>query len=371
MRSWQSHLGSLPLVAAALIAAVLAVWTPVSAEEFDGRFSVGSGYVDHPLGVSTEESAGFLSGDLALSLLLPADQGTWKLGYEGTLTTFGNDVGLGFQRHAMGLEWWRTDPASRAVTAAGLQVGRRIQEDIYSFYDYTETTGYLSLKRYLTGSLLWRGYLTGRSRRYDDLPEESYLEGVVGTSLQKFWASGTSLMLSTSLGGKVYDDPLAKLVWETRDQPSTSQASTGVVLTRSLGARTGLRLGWTGRWSLSTFPYVVGADLYDSPLLDRYASEGYVLEGSLKFLLAWPAWLRIGGVVASDDYGPLQFASTDGTATRQDDIVRLYASLEKRLGRTGRAPNLVVTAGWRDQSSTLSYYDFSGLQVFSSLSWNW
>ncbi len=358
-------------LAALLLPALLAAAAPGLAGTVDGRLAVSSGYLDHPIGVSTESSAGYLSGEMTLSLLMPAGQNTWKLGYEGTVTAFGNDVGLGFQRHAVGLEWWRTDPATRAVTAAGVQVGRRIQEDVYSFYDYTEATGYFSLKRYLSGSLLWRGYLTGRTRRYDDLSEESYLEGVVGTSLQRFWASGTSLAVSASLGGKVYDDPLARVVWETPDDPTTSQAAAGVVLTRNLGPRAGLRLGWTGRWSLATFPYVVEADLYDSPLLDRYASEGHAFEGSLRLLLPWPAWLRIGGVVARDDYGPLQFASADGGAVRRDDIVRIYASLRKRLGPTGRAPELVVGTAWRDQSSTLSYYDFSGVQLFSSLGWSW
>jgi len=357
---------------AALLFPVLAVGvSPAFAGRLESRVSLDSGYLDHPIGVSAEESAGYLSGNLFLSLLWPARRTTWKLGYEGTVTTFGNGVDLGFQRHAVGLEWWRTDTASHAVTAAGLQLGRRIQQDFYSFYDYTEATGYFSLKRYLSGQLLWRGYLTGRDRRYDDLGEESYLEGVVGMSLQRFWPGGTSLMLSASTGGKVYDDPLARTVWQTAGQPSTSQAAAGAVLTRSLGRRTGLRLGWTGRWSLSSFPYVVETDLYDSPLLDRYASEGFAVDGSLKFLLPWPAWLRIGGVAARDDYGSLRFASSDGGATRRDDIVRLYASLEKRLGHTGRAPDLVLSAGWRDQSSTLDYYDFSGVQLFSTLSWSW
>ena len=357
-----------PVVVLAL--ALVPALAPAGTDRLAVRATVSGGYLDHPVGVAAEEGAGYMAGSLAASLLWQEGPSTWKVGYEGTGVVFGNDVNLGFQRHAVGLEWWRTDPASRAVTAAGFQVGRRLQEEFYSFFDFTEYRGYLSLKRYLSGSLLWRGRATVRSRRYDDLPEESYLEGVLGTSVQRFWAGGTSLTLSGSLGGKVYDDDAARAFWGGATQPTTSQAAAALRLSRSLSPRVGLRLAGSARWSLSTFPYVVGEDLYDSPLLDRYASEGYLLDGSLKILLPWPAWLRLGGSVAHDDYGELLFAGTTGGEARVDDIVSVFAGLEKRLGGTGRSPSLNLTVSWRDQSSTLDYYDFSGWQVATALVWS-
>jgi hypothetical protein len=345
------------------------ILTPAFAQ-ITGNVTVGSGYLAHPVGVNDEPEAAYVYQMLTLGSVLKQGAHAFKVGYEGQASQFGNDTQLGSQRHGLGVEWFHNSADRRTGLSAGVQGAMRRHEDWYQAYDHEEAFAYAAFKKFSGGRTLWKGYAGYRVRQYDQLPEESYLEPHVQFEVQRFSESRSSLGLRVRYGYKKFNDEAAPQVWETPNLPSTSQLAARLSFSRGLSERTGLRTWAEYRWKLSEFPHYVADDVYDSPVLDRYATEGFDVFAALKTLAPWQWWLELGASLGDHDYGEIQFAALDGGGqSRQDTVSEYYLSLQKTLARTLGQPRFNLMAGWRNQDSTHDWYEYSGVFASSNLSW--
>jgi hypothetical protein len=140
-------------------------------------------------------------------------------------------------------------------------------------------------------------------------------------------------------------------------------------LAKGMSDRIAVR-GWVdSRWNLSDFPRYVADDVFDSPLLDGYAHEGWDGFMALKYLGPLQVWLEGGATIGDHDYGSLLFAGAPGGQTRDDRVHEYFASMEKALGGKADAPRLRLVGGWRDQNSNIDVYTYAGIFVSSSLTW--
>jgi len=333
-----------------------------------GSVTVGSGWLDNPIGLSNESSAGYMTESLRLASRFGVAEGSaFRIGYEGSANQFTNDVDLGSMRHGVGLEWFLDNARRTTQLSSGVQGSVRTFDERYAHYDNREVYGYVAFKRYLDSALVLRGFGAARWRVYDDLPEESFVEPFGQLSLQRFFASRTTLGLAVRYGAKIFNDSVASSVWGTTDLPSTSQLAARLNFAQGFSDRLAWR-GWVeSRHSLSEFPRYVAEDVYDSPLLDVYAHEGTDLFTALKLLGPWQTWLEAGFAYGDHDYGELLFATADGGGRRQDDVREYVLALERRFTGASR-PRLRISGGWRDQDSTLDGYTYQGVFASSSLS---
>ena len=334
-----------------------------------GHTAIEGGYLQHPLGVAVEPSSPYVSGELGLQMLL-GEATQWRLTYEGTATLFDPDVPLDDTRHAVGAEWIRVRPRDAWTLSAGLQAGLRRQTEYYRIYDHDEAYGYLAFKTYPHPRLMLRGWAGLRLRSYRDLPEESYAEPHIVLEAKRFGDNRTTLGATLRLGGKWFYDPVAQNVWDTADTPVTSQLSVALNAARGLSDRVGVRALLQLRLGLQDFPYYVAEDLYDSPLLDRYARSGPSALAAVKWLTPWLAWFEVGAAWTDDDYGAILFADGyGGGSTRTDNIVDVFASIERRLLTRGKGAILRATVAWRDQASNMPGYTWSGAMVSAGVEW--
>jgi hypothetical protein len=334
--------------------------------------TIGTGYLENPLGVSNDIAAGYLSQSLRLSSIFGARDESgqvFKLGYEGNASQFGNQTQLGQMRHGIGAEWFSNSSDRRKSLSAGAQVSIRGYEDYYEIYNYSELYTYLAFKRNLGASYQTKGFAAFRVRTYGELPEESYLEPNGKLEIQRYFDSRATIGLSARYGAKFYNDSVAPSVWGTPNLPSISQLAARLNIAKGMSDRVAVR-GWVdSRWNLSDFPRYVAEDVFDSPLLDNYAHEG--LDGFLALKVLGPAqvWLEAGATAGEHDYGSLLFAGEPGGQTRDDTVWEYFASAEKALGGKADAPKLRLVGGWRDQDSTIDAYTYAGMFFSSSLTW--
>ena len=78
----------IPTIVLSLVAAGLSA----RAADIRGSLSIGTGYLDNPLGVSNDTPAGYLLQALSLSSAFGqtgGEGGVFKLGYEGSASQFG------------------------------------------------------------------------------------------------------------------------------------------------------------------------------------------------------------------------------------------------------------------------------------------
>lgn len=339
------------------------------AADLAGFLSVGGGYLENPLGVAWESEAGFLSQNLQLAYVGHRERDRFKLGWETAAFEFGNDTDLGSLRNGLGWEWLRPSLEDPGLVGAGLQVAWKSYRDRYAYYDHQDLDAYLTLKTYPLGNLMARAVATFRYRRYPDLPEEGFIEPRLNLELKRFSAGGTMLGLDVNLGAKKFYDSAASSVWETPNLPSTSQLATRLNFSRSLGDRLGLRAWAEARFSLEEFPHYVGEDVYDSPLLDLYAHEGFDGLFAIKWLVPGLFWLEPGLAYGDHDYGELQFAGEDGGASRRDTIADVFLNVEKTFTAGSGRLRWRSALMYRDQDSTLDAYRFSGLSASSTLTY--
>ncbi len=342
-----------------------------SAAEVKGTLTIGTGYLEHPLGVVGEPAAGYLSEALRLSTTFGQDEDRLRLGYEGNASQFGNNTSLGSVRHGLGVEWFRIHRDGSHSFSAGVQGAVRRYVDYYKIYDYSEVYSYFAMKKYLSGQTLLRGFAALRYRSFGTLPEESYLEPHGRLELQSYWESRTTVGLALKLGGKYYLDSVASRVWGTSQIPSVSQFAARLNFAQGLSDRSSLR-GWVeARKNLSDFPRFVADDVYDSPLLDSYAHEGFDSFAGFKWLAPFQTWLELGVSYGEHDYGSLLFVVPGGGATRVDQVFGVGISLDRRLSSGLGKPRFKLSAGWEDQQSSLAGYVNDGPYVATSLSWQW
>lgn len=356
-------LPSIILVAAAFLGAA-----PASAD-FSGRFSMEGGYLQHPLGIAVEPYSPYARSELALQLML-GKATRWRLTYEGSATLFDPDVPLDDMRHLVGIEWIRPRSREAWTFSAGVQGGLRRQTEYYRVYDHDEAYGYLAFKHYPHPRLMLRGWAGLRLRSYRDLPEESYLEPHLVFEAKRFGGSRTTVGATVRLGGKWFHDPVAPNVWDTEGTPVTSQLTLGANVAQGLSDRVGARASLHLRMGLQDFPYYVAENLYDSPLLDRYARSGPSALAAIKWLTPLQAWFEVGGAWTDDDYGSILFADGfGGGSTRRDTIFDMFASLERRLLSHGKGTILRATVTWRDQASNMRSYTWSGPTASAGVEW--
>ena len=342
------------------------------AADIRGSLTIGTGYLDNPLGISDETSAGYLSQSLRLTSSFGMGEGSGqvlKLGYEGNASQFGNEIQLGNMRHGVGAEWFINSADGRMGAGAGIQFSLRDYEDYYRIYNFSELYTYLSFKKYLGERHLVKGFAALRVREYEDLPEESYLEPHGRLEVQRFFDSRATVGLSARFGAKYFNDSAASSVWETLNLPSTSQVAARLNLAKGVSDRLAVR-GWVdSRWNLSDFPRYVADDVFDSPLLDGYAHEGIDGFAAVKYLGPAQIWIEGGATVGDHDYGSLLFAGAPGGQTRKDQVFEYFVTAEKSLGGGADAPKIQVAGGWRDQDSTIEAYTYAGMFFSSSLTW--
>ena len=364
------------------LAAIVCAATGATAGDLSGSFSLGTGYYDHPLGIEGETPAGFLTQALRISTRLGASPTTSrplpdvvKLGYEGNASQFDNETELGNMRHALGLEYFHTSPVAECDPRAhslslGAQGALRRYEGGYTIYDYHELYAYAAFRRHAGTNTLWSGFGALRLRRYGELPEESFVEPHGQLKVQRFFSGRTTLGLSARFGVKTYNDSAASAVWGTPNLPSTSQAAARLEFSQGVSDRVGLRVRVDSRHTLSDFPYYVSEDIFDSPLLDTYAHQGWDALAVLKWLAPLQVWTELGYSRGEHDYGSLLFAGTPAGQTRDDSVAEIFTTLRRRLAGHRDGPELQLTAGWRDQRSTIDTYTYDGLFAHTSLAWN-
>jgi hypothetical protein len=353
----------------ALLAAAPA---PGAGLESAGWLSVEAGHLAHPLGVAEEPASPYGHGALVQEFALVSDRARLELSYRGDLTAFDPEVDLGYTRHALGVEYLR--PASRPsqlAVSAGAQGALRRQAPTYAIYDHDEAVGYLAAKVYAHPRLMLRGVAGLRWRRYESLPEESYLEPHATLELKHFSPSRRTLGATVRLGGKWYHEPAAVRVWESRSTPTTSQLAASLLLAQGVSDRVGVRASAGYRATLDGFPYYVDEEIYDNPLLDRYARQGWNADGEVKWLMPSAVWLRLGLDWRTDDYGEIRFRTADADGHRLDRVLAAWLSLERRLGFVGRDLTLRLNLGFTDQRSTLATYTWSGPTAGAGLQWRW
>jgi hypothetical protein len=362
-------LWSLPIAGAAIF---FCLATPATATTIvHGTAGVDLGYLENPLGLNDEPSSSLRVGRLDLTASTRTEQTTWRWSYSGALTLFDEDVPLDYMRHAVGLEWINSSGSGKKSSSAGLRWTVRDQIEQGSLYDHKEIDGYLVHKIYPASNLMIRGIAGGRVRSYSELPEESLLETYVLLEMKKFSENRTTIGTSVRLGGKQFYDPIAPRVWGTQDQPFASQLVLSLDAAKGVSDRVGLKASVGQRISLSDFPYWVQDDLFDNPLLDRYARSGWTANGSVKVLTPGLIWVETGVYASTDDYGAILFDSGDGGATRLDHVLEGYVSVERTITSGKNKTVLRLTGSWRDQSSDLELYDWSGMSVVGGVSWKW
>ena len=341
-----------------------------SGGEFKGSLNLGGGYLAHPLGVGDEPDAGYLFQALRLSGGAGSNQHVFKASYEGQFSQFGNNTQLGTLRNSLGLEWFHNSTDRRKGLSAGLQGGFRNHAESYEIYDFWELYSYFSFKSFYGSRTLFKGFAALKIRQYDELPEESYLEPHAQLEIQRFYESRTALGLKVRYGWKQFNEDVASQVWGTLNLPSTSQLAARLNFSRGLSERTGFRAWGEYRWKLTEFPYFVAEDVYDSPILDRYATSGFDYFAALKTLGPAQIWFEAGGSFGYHDYGDIQFATADGGGQkRSDHLLEFYGALERTLGKSIGRPKLNLTGGWRQQNSTHPWYTYNGIFLSTNLYW--
>ena len=357
------------LLASPVIVAWLVLAQAAAAVDLAGRAAVGGGGLEHPLGVAEEPSSPYVTGDVDLRVVL-GDTTQWRLTYAGSGTRFDPDVPLDYLRQAFGVEWLRLRPRDRWTVSAGLQGEVRRQADVYRIYDHDGAYGYVAFKTYPDPRVMLRGWVGIRLRTYRDLPEESCVEPHAVLEVKRFGDDRTTLGAALRLGGKWFHDPVAPKVWGTAGTPVTSQVTVSLDAARGVADRVGVRAGVDLSLGLRGFPYYVAEDLYDSPLLDRYAHTGPAAVAAVKWLTPLAAWLELGVGVAGNDYGEILFADgAGGGSTRRDDVVDIFASCERPFLTRGTGMVVRGAVSWRDQSSSLAAYTWTGLQFTAGAEW--
>lgn len=341
------------------------------AAEVKGTLTIGTGYLDHPLGVVDEPAAGYLSEALRLSTTLGEGEDKLRLGYEGNASQFGSNTSLGSARHGLGVEWFRNKPDGRQGLSAGVQGAIRRYVDYYKIYDYGEAYSYFALKKYIGDQTLLRGFAALRFRSFGSLPEESYLEPHGRIELQHYSESRTTVGVAMKLGAKYYNDKVASQVWGTSQIPSVSQLAARLNFAQGLSDRFSLKSWLEGRWNLSDFPRYVADDVYDSPLLDTYAHEGFDAYAGFKWLAPKQTWVEFGLSYGDHDYGSLLFAIPEGGATRVDQVFSVGLSFERQISFGIGKPRFKLNGGWEHQDSSLEGYTYDGPYAATSLSWQW
>ena len=338
--------------------------------QVQGKLVVGSGYLEHPVGVMTETDALYAYQTLSLASRLGGLGGSFKLGYEGQASQFGSDSQLGSQRHGLGAEFFHLSQSRKLGWSAGVQGAIRRQNEWYEAYDQDELFAYAAFKRYTGGNMMWKGFVGYRIRKYGALPEEDSIEPHAQLEVLRFSLAQSSLGLRLNYGYKQYNDESAPSVWETVSTPSTSQLAARLSFSKSLSERVGWRAWAESRWKLEEFPHVIDEDFYDSPILDRYAHEGHDLYTALKVLAPRQWWVEAGVAYGVHDYGEIIFPSETGEGLgREDTLTELHLSLRRGLGAAMGKARLNILGGWRNQDSTHEWYDYSGFFFSSNLSW--
>ncbi len=339
----------------------------VLAGDLKGNLTIGAGYLENPLGIAQESSAGYASQILRIFTLQqkPVDQ--FKLGYELEASQFGSGTNLGSLRHGLGWEWLRGAQGSPGAIGMGIQYALRNYQSTYEYYDYRDLNYYAVWKTYPRSDVMFKATGTFRYRVYPDLPEESFLEPRLKLEAKRFYANRTTLGLECSLGRKYFNDSVASQVWETPHLPSTSQLAARLNFARGLNDRVGIR-GWAEqRFSLEGFPHYVGDDVYDSPLLDFYAHEGTDALAAIKWLSPLLVWVETGLTYGHHDYGDLLFGTETGGVQRVDTVRDYFLGLNRAIKMGSQQARFTVQAGWRDQDSTLDTYTLAGAFFSSSL----
>lgn len=362
---FRSLLPSLPLLVVAVPA--------LGEATFEGSVFLVGGYLTHPLEFAEDDAAGYSSQSLRLHLIDRSEDSSWRLGYEGSAHQMVGDQPLDRMQHAVGLEWFGAKGGDDAWNlSTGVQISSRFHSDFYEAYDFREASGYLAFKRYLRDGLLARGSTQLRFRYYESLPEESFLEPSIQIELQGFLPSGTTLGLVMGWGLKGFSDPAALRVWESEETPTASLLRLGLNVAQSLSERASIRGAFVHHRSLEQFPHLVHEDLYDSPILDMYASAGSGGSASLRILGPWQVWWEPSLSYGRWDYGETLFPAEDGPAERKDEELGGSLTIERVLTSLGGAPvGMSVVASWQEQRSTLETYDLSGPEVSTGLSWRW
>jgi hypothetical protein len=338
-----------------------------------GRIALDAGHLAHPLGLADEDAAPYAHGGLIYEVGLGRGASRVELSYAGDVTLFDPGVGLGYQRHALGLEVLHRGADRRALAwSAGVQGALRRQDETYSVYDHDEVRAYVAARAYLHPRLMTRAVAGLRVRTYSVLPEESYTEPYVQLTARHFSPSRLTLGASLRLGGKWFHDPVAPAVWGTAGTPSTTQLAASLEAARGLSDRVSVRAEVEQRFQLGDFPYYVSEEIFDSPLLDRYARSGPGAQLVLKVLGPEQVWLQLGSSWRENDFGTVRFAGdVDGGVGRRDTVLSGWLTLERRLNLGGQRLRLHAQAAWTEQTSTLGAYTWTGPVAGLGMQWSW
>jgi hypothetical protein len=270
-------------------------------------------------------------------------------------------VGSALERQDHAVSFERTD------LPGGIAVGSRIrslsQAGDYRPYRFQALDGYLAWSAHPLDAMIARAAAEVETRRYPDLPEESYRLALARTELRRSFQTGTTVGLLVEAAGKQYPDGEAAHLWAEAESPVAAYGRTRIQASQSLHSRAGLRLSYERRRILDPIPYASEAGLADSPLLDGFAAGGWEGEAVLKLRLPRELWLEFGAGAALRDFGDVPFLSSEQPEPVQRVDRENWTSLGLERAFAGKGSRQIVInlrAQWNERTSRLADFTYHG-----------
>jgi hypothetical protein len=287
----------------------------------------------------------------------------------------------GYLSGGLNLKW--DSPGRRQQYTAGANGSLRLNDDLYSLYDYREGGGYASAKRYFTPafSLDLRADLLGRL--YPEAPLEDAMKGWLSARLSRSLPSRTSFALTGRVGWKRYASGECDA---TGALPRAALWEGGLQGAQSLSARFAFRSWWSHSRLFESTDSARELAAFENPLLDEFSAAGDRFGAALKVILPWNCTAELGGErsrltypgrppLLYDPVADLFLVAGDeslalGTGDRRDTANRFRLGADKRINLAGGASGMVLRAGaeWTDQSSNDLYWTWQGWAVHAGAS---
>jgi hypothetical protein len=245
---------------------------------------------------------------LTLGYSLSDDAHETNIFYTGAMNYYSLNTARTYQLHSLGGEYSRTfGDESETTLEAKLSFDTRLDRAEFSVYDYSQFTGFASVKNFFTEMSLGQLSYNFRSMNFRELTDFSFTEHSIAAKYSRQYSTGTTVILNVDLGGKIYtssSDTLSTPGGKGRGKNSISQFLPSVIQTigsarvgQSVWEGTGLSILAQYQWNLlkqtrymsSEYGLISDDEIFD----DHYGYEGLMLQGMLTQKLPFDAQFRL------------------------------------------------------------------------------
>jgi len=269
--------------------------------------------------------------------------------YAGDGYLFASSGTRSFAVNRAGVSYVRQHGSQNDLFYAGSAIVTRLGRSDYSVYNYVGMKNYLTVKKYLNPSVLFRSGYTGQFRNYWNMTTHRYMDHNVFAQLSKFWPTRTTLRGDVSYSLKQHGN-------------SEGQAVIGLQVAQSLGVNTGLSLRYQRR--INTHASSSDADflMQDEDLFnDRYDYSGHEWTARLTQQLPDRMRLIVEGGYEVRNYQSLTTAAIWGLSANLDDWRKDHSPfasvmLERPFGELLQAR---LRYGFEGNLSTDEYYHYN------------